>query len=53
MEDVTKKAVIYARVSSDRQDVDLSISGGSEKANFYISGNFYNEKGTMVNTNYH
>jgi len=26
MENIAKKAVIYARVSSDKQDVDLSIS---------------------------
>ncbi|TPE43933.1 SusC/RagA family TonB-linked outer membrane protein [Pontibacter mangrovi] len=30
----------------------LSVSGGSEKTRFYISGNYFQEEGTLVNTNY-
>ncbi len=30
----------------------LSVSGGSEKTRFYISGNYFQEEGTVVNTNY-
>jgi TonB-dependent starch-binding outer membrane protein SusC len=33
-------------------NADLSVSGGNEKMNFYLSGNYYNEKGTMINTDY-
>ncbi|CAG5068790.1 TonB-dependent receptor P3 [Dyadobacter sp. CECT 9623] len=35
---------------SFRQDVTLSISGGSEKSSYYISGNYLQEKGTIVNS---
>lgn len=30
----------------------LSVSGGSEKTRFYISGNYFQEEGTVVNTSY-
>ncbi|WP_146947949.1 SusC/RagA family TonB-linked outer membrane protein [Cyclobacterium qasimii] len=30
----------------------LSVSGGSEKTTFYISGNYYNELGTVLGTEY-
>ncbi|WP_276496638.1 SusC/RagA family TonB-linked outer membrane protein [Pontibacter litorisediminis] len=30
----------------------LSVSGGSEKTRFYISGNYFQEEGTVVNTNF-
>ncbi len=31
---------------------DLSVSGGTERMTFFISGNYYSEAGTMVNTDY-
>ncbi|MCE7038825.1 TonB-dependent receptor [Dyadobacter sp. CY312] len=36
---------------SFRQDVTLSISGGSAKSSYYISGNYLSEKGTIINSN--
>lgn len=30
----------------------LSVSGGSEKTRFYLSGNYFQEEGTVVNTAY-
>lgn len=30
----------------------LSVSGGSEKTTFYVSGNYYNELGTVLGTEY-
>ncbi|MCJ8165685.1 TonB-dependent receptor [Pontibacter sp. E15-1] len=30
----------------------LSVSGGSEKTRFYLSGNYFQEEGTVVNTSY-
>jgi TonB-linked SusC/RagA family outer membrane protein len=30
----------------------LSVSGGSEKTTFYVSGNYYNELGTVLGTDY-
>ncbi len=30
----------------------LSVSGGSEKTTFYVSGNYYNELGTVLSTEY-
>lgn len=30
----------------------LALSGGSEKTTFYISGNLYNETGTLINTSF-
>ena len=32
------------------QNYDLSVSGGGEKATFYVSGNYFREKGTLVDT---
>lgn len=32
------------------QDYTLTISGGSEKTQFYLSGNYYNEEGTLKTT---
>jgi len=34
------------------KNIDLSVSGGTDKMNFYVSGNYYDETGTMVNTGY-
>jgi TonB-linked SusC/RagA family outer membrane protein len=36
---------------SFRQDVTMSISGGSAKSSYYISGNYLAEKGTIINSN--
>ncbi|QRR00495.1 SusC/RagA family TonB-linked outer membrane protein [Dyadobacter sandarakinus] len=36
---------------SFRQDVTLSLSGGAEKSSYYISGNYLQEKGTIINSN--
>ena len=41
MENRTKKVVIYARVSSDRQDVDLSISAQLKALREYAARNGY------------
>lgn len=30
----------------------LSVSGGGEKTTFYLSGNYYDEKGTVISTEY-
>jgi TonB-linked SusC/RagA family outer membrane protein len=35
---------------SFRQDVTLSLSGGSPKSSYYISGNYLKEKGTIINS---
>ncbi|TLV03294.1 SusC/RagA family TonB-linked outer membrane protein [Dyadobacter luticola] len=35
---------------SFRQDVTLSVSGGSPKSSYYISGNYLKEKGTIINS---
>jgi len=32
------------------QSYDLSVSGGSEKTQMYVSGNYYNEEGTLRHT---
>lgn len=34
------------------QMYDASISGGDEQTTFFISGNFFNEEGTNIGTNY-
>jgi TonB-linked SusC/RagA family outer membrane protein len=36
---------------SFRQDITLSLSGGSPKSSYYISGNYLKEKGTIINSN--
>ncbi|MCE7064814.1 TonB-dependent receptor [Dyadobacter sp. CY326] len=36
---------------SFREDVTLSLSGGSPKSSYYISGNYLKEKGTIINSN--
>lgn len=35
---------------SFRQDVTLSVSGGSPKSSYYVSGNYLTEKGTIINS---
>ncbi|WAC13776.1 SusC/RagA family TonB-linked outer membrane protein [Dyadobacter pollutisoli] len=35
---------------SFRQDITLSLSGGSPKSSYYISGNYLKEKGTIINS---
>ena len=35
-----------------RQDHQLSVSGGNEKTKFYLSGNYYNEKGIVHKSGY-
>ncbi|REA56646.1 SusC/RagA family TonB-linked outer membrane protein [Dyadobacter luteus] len=35
---------------SFRQDVTLSVSGGSAKSSYYISGNYLFDKGTIINS---
>ena len=35
---------------SFRQDVTLSLSGGSAKSSYYISGNYLQETGTIINS---
>lgn len=30
----------------------LALSGGSDKTRFYVSGNYYNETGTLINTSF-
>lgn len=34
------------------QNYDLSVSGGNSNSNFFISGNYFKEKGTHVGTNF-
>ena len=41
MENISKKVVIYARVSSDKQDVDLSISAQLKAIREYARNNGY------------
>jgi TonB-linked SusC/RagA family outer membrane protein len=36
---------------SFREDITLSLSGGSPKSSYYISGNYLKEKGTIINSN--
>ncbi|SHM59413.1 TonB-linked outer membrane protein, SusC/RagA family [Mucilaginibacter sp. OK098] len=33
------------------QNHTLSVSGGSDKTQYYISGNYYNEQGTLIDNN--
>ncbi|MCE6992466.1 TonB-dependent receptor [Dyadobacter sp. CY323] len=33
-------------------NAEISASGGSEKGTYYISGGYYNQKGTVINTDY-
>jgi len=33
------------------QNHTLSVSGGTEKTQYYISGNYYNEQGTLIDNN--
>lgn len=35
---------------SFRQDISLSVSGGSPKSSYYISGNYLFDKGTIINS---
>jgi TonB-linked SusC/RagA family outer membrane protein len=35
---------------SFREDITLSLSGGSPKSSYYISGNYLKEKGTIINS---
>lgn len=35
---------------SFRQDITLSLSGGSPKSSYYISGNYLKDKGTIINS---
>jgi TonB-linked SusC/RagA family outer membrane protein len=34
------------------QNYDLSISGGTDKMNYYLSGNYYNQKGIIKSSGY-
>ncbi len=34
------------------QNHELSVSGGDEKSRFLISGNYYNQQGTIINTGF-
>ena len=34
------------------QNYELSASGGSENAHYFISGNYLNQNGTLINSNY-
>ncbi len=34
------------------QNYDLSVSGGNEKSNFYISGNYFNQQGIVINSGF-
>ena len=34
------------------QNYALNLSGGTEKLNYFISGNYYNEEGTFIETDY-
>ncbi|WP_083925324.1 TonB-dependent receptor [Flexithrix dorotheae] len=34
------------------QQHQVSVSGGNDKTKFYISGNYFDEKGTMINMDY-
>ncbi|MCE6987789.1 TonB-dependent receptor [Dyadobacter sp. CY323] len=36
---------------SFREDITLSLSGGSPKSSYYISGNYLRDKGTIINSN--
>ena len=52
----------YKDINTDWQDLafreamtnkyEVSASGGNEQTTFYISGNYYNEEGTLVSTGY-
>ncbi|MGC9342157.1 MAG: TonB-dependent receptor [Bacteroidales bacterium] len=34
------------------QNYNLSLKGGSDKVNYYISGEYYNQEGTVINSDY-
>jgi TonB-linked SusC/RagA family outer membrane protein len=34
------------------QNYQLSISGGSDNVNYYVSGNFYDQKGVIINSDF-
>ncbi|MFK7908185.1 MAG: SusC/RagA family TonB-linked outer membrane protein [Chitinophagales bacterium] len=36
--------------SGNTQNHQLSVSGGSDKMNFYVSGNYFNQEGIVVNS---
>ncbi len=38
--------------SGNTQNHQLSVSGGSDKMNFYISGNYFDQKGIVVNSGF-
>ncbi|MFT4566333.1 MAG: TonB-linked SusC/RagA family outer membrane protein [Saprospiraceae bacterium] len=38
--------------SASFANAQLSVSGGSEKVDYYVSGNYYNADGTIVDQNY-
>jgi len=38
--------------AGNTQNHQLSIAGGSDKVNFYASGNFFNQKGIVVNSGF-
>ncbi|WP_209401311.1 TonB-dependent receptor [Pseudozobellia sp. WGM2] len=38
--------------SGSQQEHQLSVSGGSEKLNYYVSGNYYKEEGILKNSDF-
>lgn len=42
--------LIYA--SGNTQNYQLSFAGGSDKVNFYVSGNYFDQKGIVINSGF-
>lgn len=49
-EDTDWQDLIYR--SGDTQDYQLAFSGGSEKINYYVSGNYYDQNGVVINSGF-
>ncbi|MFN3801541.1 SusC/RagA family TonB-linked outer membrane protein [Belliella pelovolcani] len=51
-DDVNTNWVREVTRSAPIQNYELSISGGNEKTKYYISGNYFDQQGTVINSSY-
>ncbi|SIT08570.1 SusC/RagA family TonB-linked outer membrane protein [Belliella pelovolcani] len=51
-DDVNTNWVREVTRSAPIQNYELSISGGNERTKYYISGNYFDQQGTVINSSY-
>ncbi|MCH7413500.1 TonB-dependent receptor [Belliella sp. R4-6] len=51
-EDVNTNWVNQVTRSAPIQNYELSVSGGNERTKYYLSGNYFDQQGTVINSSY-